>query len=200
MHRITVKFDKLLQRYQQAEDRRVRIKLKEIALCMEECSLEERQFLGDVIDKFCDLIDLLEDGRETAPCGTCGVGDLLSFRSAFSSRPADSSEELLNRFSGYLLDFGGTRPSTATDYVNRVKTFVRLYLQEIPRVQPLLREAREREGDFDPILFTYQHLEFILANFETKEDVFGNRCINRQKSNLKSALKKFNEFKQTREQ
>ena len=64
---VSKKFDELFNKYRNAtciEDRRIKVKLKEIIACYDECGLEEQGFTSEIIDKFCELIDLLEDRNE----------------------------------------------------------------------------------------------------------------------------------------
>jgi hypothetical protein len=51
--------------------------------------------------------------------------------------------------------------------------------------------------DIDPVVFTYENIERILATFKTRDDQ-GN--IIKQNVNLRSALRKLNEFKQSQQQ
>lgn len=82
--------------------------------------------------------------------------------------------------------------STIKDYAARIKTFAtarpeKQYLAYMDQCGLL--------GDLhvvgDPILFTFHHIELILARFDTKAD----GQINKQKSNICSALRKLNQFK-----
>ena len=82
--------------------------------------------------------------------------------------------------------------STIKDYAARIKTFAtarpeKQYLAYMD-LNGLLGDLRV-EGD--PILFTFEHIELILARFDTKAD----GQINKQKSNISSALRKLNQFK-----
>ena len=45
----------------------------------------------------------------------------------------------------------------------------------------------------NPVLFTYENLELILATFPTRDE---NGQIVKQRVNIRSALRKLNEFKQ----
>lgn len=80
---------------------------------------------------------------------------------------------------------------TLRDYVARVRTFTRLYLWDIPNAEKL-----RKQGNSDLILFTYENLELFLAVFNTKQE---NGEPDKQKVNIRSALRKLNEFKQYNE-
>ena len=79
--------------------------------------------------------------------------------------------------------------STVKDYVARINTFTRRYMRDLPRTMELwLGQTRK----IDPVVFTFLNIELILAEFETKN---GDGSVNKQKSNIQSALRKLNEFK-----
>lgn len=74
---------------------------------------------------------------------------------------------------------------TMKDYAARISTFANRYLYEMFDFQQL--------GQMDPVLFTYENIELILATFKTRDD---NGEIVKQRVNIRSALRKLNEFKQ----
>lgn len=74
---------------------------------------------------------------------------------------------------------------TMKDYVARIRTFCQpKYLGELCDL---------RQMDMDPVLFTYENLENILATFKTRDD---NGEIIKQRVNIRSVLRKLNDFKQ----
>ena len=85
---------------------------------------------------------------------------------------------------------------TMWDYCNRIKTFAKRYLREIfpedciPSV--IHGEEAEEYESYEPVVFTYNNLEMILAKFKIGE---GKGA--KQRLNIRSALRKLNEFKQT---
>ncbi len=84
--------------------------------------------------------------------------------------------------------------STVKDYVARINTFTRRYMGDLPRTMELwTRQTRK----IDPVVFAFLNIELILAEFETKND---DGSINKQKSNIQSALRKLNEFKRLKAQ
>lgn len=64
---VSKKFDELFNKYRNAtciEDRRIKVKLKEIIACYDECDLAEQEFTSEIIDKFCEMIELIEERNE----------------------------------------------------------------------------------------------------------------------------------------
>ena len=76
------------------------------------------------------------------------------------------------------------------DYAARINTFSGpRYLGEMFTPQQM--------GGMDPVLFTYENIELILAIFKTRDE---NGEIVKQRVNIRSALRRLNEFKQYTEQ
>lgn len=74
---------------------------------------------------------------------------------------------------------------TMKDYAARINTFSGpKYLGEMFTYQQM--------GGMDPVLFTYENIELILATFKTRDD---NGQIVKQRVNIRSALRRLNEFK-----
>ena len=86
---------------------------------------------------------------------------------------------------------------TIFDYVNRIKTFANKYLHEIypddviPRV--IHPDSFDAFDTFEPIVFIYNNLELIIAKFKTTNN---NGDTIKQRLNIRSALRKLNDFKQ----
>ena len=80
------------------------------------------------------------------------------------------------------------------DYCNLIKTFAKRYLHEIVPIDeiPLIIHEDETETR-EPIVFVYNHLEYILAKMKTTDE---NGKTVKQRLNIRSALRKLNEFKQ----
>jgi hypothetical protein len=84
---------------------------------------------------------------------------------------------------------------TLWDYCNRIKTFANKYLFEIypeniiPKV--IHGENADEYESYEPVVFIYNNLEMILAKFKIGE---GRGA--KQRLNIRSALRKLNEFKQ----
>lgn len=84
---------------------------------------------------------------------------------------------------------------TLWDYCNRIKTFANKYLFEIypENIIPKIihgEDADEYES-YEPVVFIYNNLEMILAKFKV-----GEGKGSKQRLNIRSALRKLNEFKQ----
>ncbi len=216
---ITEKFDALFNEYKGATDimgRRIKVKLKEIVNCYDECSLEEREFSNEIINKFCELLDLFEERNENERRSLeyklyfneedqkrntwlpFSNGDALriAFYNYFRNEQKNKKEHERAQYPEIqkLDDLKGSNVNpTMRDYVARIQTFTKVYLWDMPRVKEILYQ----ESTVDLVLFTYKHLELILASFDTKEyNLNGEKVINKQKNNIRSALRKLNQFKQ----
>lgn len=199
---ITKKFDELFDKYKDGDyilERRIKVKLKEIVACYEESDLDAQEFTNDIIDKFCEAIELIEELNDDyvearfgndGGVGSTNVQNYLPSNINNFAEPMryKSGEELLDSFYECFLDKKSV--STMRDYVARVRTFA-CSQQYLPR----LIESGElgiNSSDTDPILFTYKNIEQILARFDTKNEK-GETV--KQKNNIRSALRLLNEFK-----
>jgi hypothetical protein len=83
------------------------------------------------------------------------------------------------------------------DYCNRIKTFAKKYLYEIYPEESIPRVIHGEDADdyetYEPIVFVYNNLELILAKMKTTNE---NGETVKQRLNIRSALRKLNEFKQ----
>lgn len=206
---ITEKFDELFNKYSDASyiaDRKIKVKLKEIIACQEECDSYEHQFTYEIIDKFCELISLIEDRNEDEKQilllkyeGNESVQkqNLSSFVAYESNEEFNEEDSFTYRKAATLLDdfynsfIEKKSASTMKDYVARIKTFAcsNQYLNKMIRSG----ELGTKKLDIDPILFTYKNIEIILAKFDTKDE---NGVVIKQRNNIRSALRLLNEFKQ----
>ncbi len=86
---------------------------------------------------------------------------------------------------------------TMIDYCNRIKTFAKKYLYEIYPEESIPHiihgEYASDYETFEPIVFIYNNLELILAKMKTTNEK-GETV--KQRLNIRSALRKLNEFKQ----
>jgi hypothetical protein len=86
---------------------------------------------------------------------------------------------------------------TMWDYCNRIKTFAKKYLYEIYPEESIPRVIHGEDADdyetYEPIVFVYNNLELILAKMKTTNE---NGETVKQRLNIRSALRKLNEFKQ----
>ena len=89
---------------------------------------------------------------------------------------------------------------TMWDYCNRIKTFAKKYLYEIYPEDSIPRIIHGEDADdyetYEPIVFVYNNLELILAKMKTTNE---NGETIKQRLNIRSALRKLNEFKQEME-
>lgn len=82
---------------------------------------------------------------------------------------------------------------TIRDYVARIRTFAKLYLEDIPLISKIyFQEQAVIMKKYEDVLFVYKYLEHIIPSFNTKKET-GE--ADKQKVNIRSALKKLNEFK-----
>ena len=87
---------------------------------------------------------------------------------------------------------------TIWDYVNRIKTFSKKYLHEIYPLDtiPNVIHGVDESDSYEPIVFIYNNLEIILAKMKTTNE---NGETVKQRLNIRSALRKLNDFKQAHE-
>lgn len=89
---------------------------------------------------------------------------------------------------------------TMWDYCNRIKTFAKKYLYEIYPEEVIPHIIHGEHADdyetFEPIVFIYNNLELIIAKMRTTKE---NGDTVKQRLNIRSALRKLNEFKQAME-
>ena len=206
-------FENLLAEYRHAtdrEDRLIKRRLEAIAACYAECAPAEREFADEITVEFCRLIDLLKkQQKEAAPSPQ--AAPLHGF--VAYGRPQEDDEQLIAAFYDHfrgegrvpyaaLKDLPEDLPheekrtlinATMRDYAARVRTFGEQYMWDVPRMRELWREQTEPMGR---VQFIYRYIEWILAGFDTKDE---NGVSNKQKVNIRSALRKFNAFKQERE-
>ncbi len=192
--------DNLLSQYRNAEtksDKLIKLRLEAIVRCYEECSLEEREFADEITIEFCRLVSLLKEQHkkelDEAAEGIFSSAESFAPYSGnhlyeASPTPFENGEKLLNAFYEHFKD--KMVEVSLRDYVARINTFAYSdkYLFEMLRKG----ELGVREINIDPVLFTYMNIEVIVARFNTKDEN-GNSI--KQKLNIRSALKKLNEFK-----
>ncbi len=89
---------------------------------------------------------------------------------------------------------------TMLDYCNRIKTFAKKYLHEIYPIDSIPRVIHDDDADdyetYEPIVFIYNNIEVILAKMKTADE---SGKVVKQRLNIRSALRKLNEFKQDME-
>lgn len=89
---------------------------------------------------------------------------------------------------------------TIWDYVNRIKTFSKKYLHEIYPLDTIPNvihgDGADEYESYEPIVFIYNNLEIILAKMKTTNE--SDETV-KQRLNIRSALRKLNDFKQAKE-
>lgn len=211
--------DLLAQKYSGGDTRQqrmIRLKIKEILAYYDECYGEEREFADEVTRRFCQLIALLSEqecARHETPSPFSAAFDGTRSRYVPLNAeviPWDEEDEdldwdqeegevLLSPFEGeeelleaFYRHFEGTKSDlTLRDYCNRIRTFTKRYMMTIPQVRTLYDQQNYREAPA-PILFLFHHLDYIIAHFDTNRE---DGTPDKQKLNLRSALRKLNKFK-----
>lgn len=194
------------------EDILIQMEIENIIHLQNTCKNEDRKLANAIIDKFCEIIRLMKEQHEIEMNYLAYHVENEAPRTGFMTYdapmrdpkavPFERDEDLLvafyNRFCNEQkrrtekdpvryreishitqLREEGANP-TMRDYVARVNTFAKRYLSQVFPLVP--------EYECDPILFIYANLELILARFDTSGS--------KQKVNIRSALRKLNEFKQ----
>lgn len=194
-------------------DKLIQLELEGIIKLQNECKGQEFVFANAIASRFCQIIRMMKQQQEKQEVAEPNRQNYVSYRAG--QLREQTADQLLcgfyNRFrnetkikTGKPADYPPIQElsqlktvaanATIKDYVSRIRTFTNRYLWEIPRVLEIWKEEY-RSGMEDPVLFTYKYLELILASFETKD----GDAQNKQKNNIRSALRKLNEFKQERD-
>ena len=204
------------------EEQIVMRKLQLIKAHLIDCDEREFAFTDEIVSELCRIIYNMKKQSENAAVEAEKKLEALSERTTLTGfigmtqssgdRPRfETAEELLVAFyNAYrneqkrksdaektdypsierLSDLTEVKANyTIKDYVARINTFARRYMGELPRTMELwLAQPRK----IDPAVFTFYNIELVLAEFDTKNE---DGSINKQKSNIQSALRKLNEFK-----
>ena len=206
----------LMREYRNAEtneDKLIKRKLESIAALCSECKSDEFVFANEITVEFCRVISLLrEQHKKSATLENMVVSPAKSDYHSFIAYPNENEThyscgyELLGAFynhfkkeneinyyeiNGYPFSSETERKektnSTLLDYVARIYTFANKYLHEI-----FSAEIIAASNASDNIIFIYENLEMILAKYNTKDE---NGVSVKQRVNIRSALRKLNEFK-----
>lgn len=206
-------------------DLQIKEKLNRIADCYTECNSDEAVFADAITVLFCRTVGLLKKQLSAAQAAADIPWEedrsecrFVSYSTDlyYDSIPFDDGNALRIAFYNYFRNEkkknaaeGEQYPeintledlkadpvnTTMRDYAARIQTFTNAYLLEIPRIAEIWHRETNN-GPIDPVLFTYKHLELVLASFETREyNEKGEKVLNKQKTNIRSALRKLNEFK-----
>lgn len=196
-------FEELCKKFDQPqllEERQIKVKLKEILACYDECDSSERYFSDEIIKKFCEIIALYEAVKEIE-CdamlyqmeedGLLQKNNYMTANLQATTLPYQRDEELTDAFFEYFLKEKSA--ATMKDYVARLNTLAYndKYRADVEGLFPRERMSQEDIMLFDRarILFIYKNIEILLANFDTKKEP------QKQRLNIRSALRKLNDFK-----
>ena len=193
-------FNALRQKYATAvttEDRDIKRSLDVIAKLFSICDESEYYYAEVITRHFCRIIHTIERKK---PHST----EKIPPADPKCPAPYESADSLLRDFYNHYkkpeqVDYSSIPDAldqdrkdlvnlTIKDYISRICTFTTAkYLGKMVDPQIL--------SETDPILYTYDNIEWILAAFQTRND---RGEILRQNVNIRSALRKLNEFKQSR--
>lgn len=193
-------FNALQQKYANAksgEALEIKRSLNVIAKLFNMCDESEYYYAEVITRHFCRIIHTIEKQKPH--------NDAVQVQHAPTALPtgyqsaSDLKRDFYNRYKkpeqvdyqdiGNALEQGRNElvNPTMKDYVARIYTF------SGPKYLGKMFDPQVLEG-VDPVLFTYENIELILATFKTRDD---RGEIIKQNVNLRSALRKLNEFKQT---
>jgi len=193
-------FNALQQKYANAkspEELDIKRSLDVIAKLFKMCDESEYYYAEVITRHFCRIINTIEKQKKTAP----SVPQPLH---ALPDRPMryQSAPDLMRDFYNYYKkqeqadyqEIGNALEQGRKDLVNpTMKDYVaRIYTFSGPKYLCKLFDPQVLDG-VDPVLFTYENIELILATFKTRDD---RGEIIKQNVNIRSALRKLNEFKQ----
>ena len=208
------------------ENKLIKHRLDSIVALYDACEVKEREFADEITLEFSRIIALLKNQHRkemlelTVKYEEMQLGKANNQFMSASHFNEDSGYECDYEVLGDFYDyFKGDYPLyywqisnyefkdneerkrlvnlTIWDYVNRIKTFANKYLKEIypDDVIPWIMhdEVGEPFETFEPIVFIYNNLELIIAKFKTTTD--DGETV-KQRLNIRSALRKLNDFKQ----
>ena len=169
---------------------------------------QHRQELMEIMQKYQELEDRQEHPstayislHRQDQVGTYEYDrDVLSDFYDYYKRPGDNQLSYW-QIDGYEFENEDHRRAivnlTMWDYCNRIKTFAKKYLYEIYPEKSIPNVIHGDDADdyetYEPIVFVYNNLELILAKMKTTNE---NGETVKQRLNIRSALRKLNEFKQ----
>lgn len=209
-------------------DKLIKHRLDSIVSLYDACDLKEREFADEITLEFSRIIALLKNQHRkqiielTEKLEDIQLGKVNNQYMTTSHLNDDSGYEYDYEVLGAFYDyFKGDYPLyywqidgykfkdaeerkqlvnlTIWDYVNRIRTFANKYLQEIYPDDVIPRVMHDEPGEpcetFEPIVFIYNNLELIIAKMKTTDE---EGKVVKQRLNIRSALRKLNEFKQRR--
>lgn len=193
-------FNSLQQKYaapKSAEDADIKRSLDVIAKLFNMCDESEYYYAEVITRHFCRIINTIE--KQKKPAVTAPLSPQIP-----ANRPSQyqSHQDLMRDFYNHYkkpeqVDYQQINSAlehgrkdlvnpTIKDYVARIYTF------SGPKYLGKMFGPQALDG-VDPVLFTYENIELILATFKTRD---AHGAIIKQNVNLRSALRKLNEFKQ----
>lgn len=195
-------FNALQQKYANAKsgrDAEIKRSLDVIAKLFQMCDESEYYYAEVITRHFCRIISAIEKNNAQNPAQNQPAPTVRTPQ-------YPNAEELMREFYNFYRkqgqvdyrEIGAALEQGRKDLVNpTMKDYVaRIYTFSGPRYLGKMFDPQTLEG-IDPVLFTFENIERILATFQTRDD---RGEIIKQSVNIRSALRKLNEFKQSRPQ
>ena len=199
-------FNMLQQKYAKpttSEEVDIKRSLDVIAKLFNMCDESEYYYAEVITRHFCRIIHTIQRQKPTAAAQTTPAPAVTATPVAATTSIYPSDSALMQAFYNHYKkpehvdynEIGSALDSGRKDLVHpTMKDYVaRIYTFTTPKYLGKLFPAETLEGK-DLVLFTYENLEWILAAFKTR-DPQGE--IIKQNVNIRSALRKLNEFKQS---
>ncbi len=190
-------FNLLQQKYaapQSPEEKDIKRSLDVIAKLFNMCDESEYYYAEVITRHFCRIVHTIQrQNRQAAPAP--------SVPAVLPSRYQTDRDLMRDFYNHYKkpeqVDYNDISAAleqgrkelinpTIKDYVARIYTFT------TPKYLGKMFPPESLDG-IDPVLFTYENIELILATFQTRDE---RGEIIKQNVNIRSALRKLNEFKQ----
>ncbi len=195
-------FNALQQKYaapKTPEDMEIKRSLDVIAKLFNMCDESEYYYAEVITRHFCRIIQAMERKKPQITPPTMPQTQPAAAKSMRYRSDSDLMRAFYNHYKSPeqvdYLEIGTALAQGRKDLVNpTIKDYVaRIYTFTTPKYLGKLFNAQAL-GGMDPVLFTYENIELILATFKTRNE---QGEIIKQNVNIRSALRKLNEFKQT---
>ena len=202
---------RLLENYEHTatkEEMYIKRLLEDSVKQLERCGSDEYFYADGITRNFCRVIELMErrhakEMAESKP-ELAQTTQYISEHNMELRRNAAQfhcGEDLMQAFYNYFkkpeqvdyFEIGLAYENGRKDLVNpTMKDYVaRIYTFSGPKYLGEMFDSQQLAGK-EPVLFTYENIELILATFKTRDE---SGEIVKQRVNIRSALRRLNEFK-----
>ena len=211
----THELDELIREYSGStakEDIIIKLRLEGIRNIIANCGDDEMIFANEITTEFCRLIRLIQDNRraevsavERALNENLAVNMKQSFMTlAIDKKSYEYAWEIQEDFydffrdrekypAGYIAVLNtpvserkGIVCLTLMDYISRIKSFAKYDLSEMYPVNAIPNNLDDR------FVFIYDNIESIIASYDASSD---DETDKKRRMNMRSALRKLNDFK-----